>query len=55
VISHYKIRKLSEKLPEGHEELAKEIGTVEVFKTRKVVGELHRFLQGVQIGVSRTT
>jgi hypothetical protein len=43
------------KLPGGHEKLAEELGTLEVFKPSKVTGELHRFLQGVQKGVSRTT
>jgi hypothetical protein len=53
--SPYKLRKQSEKLPGGNEKLAEELGTLEVFKPRKVAGELHRFLQGVQKGVSRTT
>jgi hypothetical protein len=38
---------------EGKENLAEELGTLEVFNPSKVVGELHRFLQGVQKGISR--
>jgi hypothetical protein len=50
VSSYYKLRRKGKKLPGGHEKLAKELGTLEVFKLSKVVGELHRFLQGVQKG-----
>jgi hypothetical protein len=53
VSSPYKLRNPSEKLPGGHEEILKELGTVKVFKPSKVAGELCIFLQGVQIGVSR--
>jgi hypothetical protein len=48
VSSPYNLRKQSEKPLGGHEKLAQELGTLEFFKTSKVVGELHRFLQGVQ-------
>jgi hypothetical protein len=48
VSSPYKLRRKGEKLPGGHEKLAEELGTLEVFKPSKVAGELHRFLQGVQ-------
>jgi hypothetical protein len=50
VSSYYKLRRKGEKLPGGHEKLTKELGTLEVFKSSKVVGELHRVLQGVQKG-----
>ena len=37
-----------EKLPGGHEKLAEEIETLEVFKPSKFAGELHIFMEGVQ-------
>jgi hypothetical protein len=42
--SSYKIRRKGEKLPRVQEKLAKKLGTLEILKLSKVVGELHRFL-----------
>jgi hypothetical protein len=47
--SPYKIRRKGEKLPGGKQNLAEELGTLEVFKLRKVTeGSLCKTLQGVQ-------
>jgi hypothetical protein len=48
VISPYNLRKTSEKLPGGHKKLAEELGTLEVLKSSKFLGELHKFMQGEQ-------
>ena len=48
--SSYKLKRKGEKLTRRHKNLTDKFGTLKVFKPRKVVGEFHGFLQGVQKG-----